>query len=414
MCNVDINSLISPMLTEEELYERMLRLPENYLVGQNVSKTERLMMLDDIYNMYIPSSMSTEIYTKMYLSVIRALRKKCSKESIQLRNNNARIIRGLNTYQGTNAGDCFTVVGDSGIGKSCTIARVIEMIGNEVIEIEEPFFCNVIPVLQVQTPHDCSVKSLLLAILSEVDKVLGSDYYEVAIKTRATLNVLISSVSTICINHVCLLVVDEIQNVIKHRAGNTLVTSLTQLINSSGISLCMVGTPEVEEFFSIQDYLSRRTMGLKYEKLEYNQFFEEFCRLVFRYQYTIQQTEITEGIINWLYEHSGGALAIIIALWHDAQEIAILTDRVCVDMELLIETYQKRMSMVHTHVNVRVDKKRSASNKKIAHKVGMEECVAKKEDEDILIRLAERAKTNKEDVVELLLKNNITVVQITM
>ncbi len=136
--------------------------------------------------------------------------------------------------------------------------------------------------------------------------------------------------------------------------------------------------------------------------------------MVFQYQYTIQQTEITEGIINWLYEHSGGALAIVIALWHDTQEIAILNDRVCVDMELLIETYQKRMSMVHTHINARVDKKRSASNKKITHKVVMEECVAKKEDEDILIRLAERAKTNKEDVVELLLRNNITVVQIAM
>ena len=44
-------------------------------------------------------------------------------------------------------------------------------------------------------------------------------------------------------NHVGILIVDEIQNVCKSKNGKNLVGMLTQLINNSGISIAMVCTP---------------------------------------------------------------------------------------------------------------------------------------------------------------------------
>lgn len=71
---------------------------------------------------------------------------------------------------------------------------------------------------------------------------------------------LIGTVSQASLNHVGLLVVDEIQNVVDSRYGKALVSMLTQLINNSGISICMVGTPICEIFFEKEVQLARRAL----------------------------------------------------------------------------------------------------------------------------------------------------------
>ena len=37
-------------------------------------------------------------------------------------------------------------------------------------------------------------------------------------------------------------------------------------------------------------------------------------------------TEISPAIMEWLYEHSAGVISVVVALIHDAMEIAILTE----------------------------------------------------------------------------------------
>lgn len=80
-----------------------------------------------------------------------------------------------------------------------------------MIEMEEPF-CQVIPAVIVQCSFDCSVKSLLLQILRQIDMELDTYYYDMAVRARATTDMLIGSVSQIALNHIGLLVVDKIQN----------------------------------------------------------------------------------------------------------------------------------------------------------------------------------------------------------
>ena len=91
-------------------------------------------------------------------------------------------------------------------------------------------------------------------------------------------------------------------------------------------------------------------MGLHYNTLEYNDYFCNFCRTLFEYQYTKNKVEITDSIINWLYEHSNGIISVVISLFHDAQEIAILngTEKIC--KETLNLAYQKRLSMLHSYI----------------------------------------------------------------
>ena len=75
----------------------------------------------------------------------------------------------------------------------------------------------------MQCPFDSSVKGLLLEVLRKVDEVLDSKYYQNALRARATTDMLIGSVSQVALNHIGMLVVDEIQNVANSKNGKSLI-----------------------------------------------------------------------------------------------------------------------------------------------------------------------------------------------
>ena len=344
---------LPPMLSGEELKKRLEVRPA-YDEGVRLrGRAERLMSLNDIYSVYLPSVMSEEVYSKIYLAMLRSLQKKEGKLAVRQRNENGRQIRGAGAsgFQGIIGGsDSFSIIGSSGIGKSSAISRAIHAATeNKVIELENPF-CQVIPAVMVQCPFDCSVKGLLLQILREVDMELDTHYCDMAVRSRATTDMLIGNVSQIALNHIGLLVVDEIQNIVNHRQGKSLVGMLTQLINNSGISICLVGTPEAEVFFEEVDYLARRALGLRYGKSAFDNQFKELCDLLFSYQYVREESVFSDSVLRWLYEHSAGLPSALVSLIHDAQEIAILSGRELLDIEALNRAYEQRMSMMHSHI----------------------------------------------------------------
>jgi len=99
----------------------------------------------------------------------------------------------------------------------------------------------------------------------------------------------------------------------------------------------------------------------------YGEYFEDFCRKVFSYQYVKHRTEITPGIIDWLYEHSTGITSVVVSLIHDAQEIAILDGREVLNIETLNEAYTKRLEMMHAYVSIK-QKRYDTVKKKVVKK----------------------------------------------
>ena len=174
---------LPPMLSGKELISVLSVLPEYDSEIVNASAAERLMALSDIYRIYIPSKMSQEIYSKFYLALMRSLQKKCINTARQQREN-FKVIQHKSSYNGGIIGgsDSFSIIGNSGIGKSASIFRSIQLLrGNKVIEMKNPY-AKIIPILVVQTPFDSSTKGLMLEILRKIDELLGSKYYENAIR----------------------------------------------------------------------------------------------------------------------------------------------------------------------------------------------------------------------------------------
>lgn len=348
--DVNIIEYLPKMLTGESLIKELESTPSYDKEICKKSEAERLMALNDIYQIYVPNSMSIEIYSKLYLGMIRSFQKKCTKSAIRQQNLNMSNVKMNGSCGVIGGSDCFSIIGTSGIGKSTAIGKAVELLSaNGIIEIDNPYI-KVIPTILVQCPFDCSAKGLLLDILKEVDLQIGTDYFERSVKAKYTIDMLIAKVSQVMLNHVGILIVDEVQNMVHHKAGTQLVSMLTQLINSAGVSICLVGTQEVEVFFSSVNYLARRTIGLKYNSFPYDEYFKAFCEELFKYQYTKNKSYLTDDVIRWLYEHSGGTLALVVTIFHNAQEISILNGTEILDMSALKEAYEQRMSMMQDFI----------------------------------------------------------------
>ena len=408
MDNMNLVKKLPPMLSGSELEQALTILPEYDPEITNENAATRLIALSDMYKVFIPTQMSKEIYAKMYLSLLRSLQKKESKLAVRQYSENHKGIR-QQEYSGIIGGsDSFTIIGASGIGKSSSITRAVQLLTTEeIIEIKNPY-SKIIPCVIVQTPFDSSVKGLLLEILRVVDEKLGSKYYSNALRTKSTIDMLIGAVSTVALNHIGLLVVDEIQHVVNHKHGKTLIGCLTQLINNSGISIAMVGTPESAAFFTQAMQLARRALGLQYNAMAYGKEFYILCASLFRYQYVKNTVPLDDTIVRWLYEHSNGNISTVVSLLHDAQEIAILDGSETLDLTTLRAAYQNRIAMLHPYISVPSKSQTTLAKKQ--QTIPEVEC----ETDDISIStLVLRAKNECRNVV-VFLQSYITVEVITI
>lgn len=413
---IDFTTKLPEMKSGNELISALSIIPEYDETICQQNQAVRLMALSDLYQIYIPSQMSLEIYSKLYLALLRSMQKKGTQMAIKQRYENYRAIQ-QQSYSGILGGsDSFTIIGTSGIGKSSAISRAISLITeNRIIETDKPY-TKIIPCLIVQCPFDSSVKGLLLEILRKVDEELGTDHYIHAVKSRAsTTDMLIGAVSSIALNNIGMLVVDEIQNVVNSKNGKSLIGALTQLINNSGISICMVGTPESTVFFEQAMQLARRSVGLQYTTMKYDEYFQSFCKIIFKYQFLKNRTEITAAITEWLYEHSVGVISVVVSLIHDAQEIAILTGKEVLNLDTLNEAYQQRLSLLHGYIQPSViQNKPTTKKKKTAASVRKSQTQSQPKQEGYSItEIAERAKVENLDVVKLL-KEVYTVVEVAI
>ena len=411
---IDFTTKLPEMKSGNELISALSIIPEYDETICQQNQAVRLMALSDLYQIYIPSQMSLEIYSKLYLALLRSMQKKGTQMAIKQRYENYKAIQ-QQSYSGILGGsDSFTIIGTSGIGKSSAISRAISLITeNRIIETDKPY-TKIIPCLIVQCPFDSSVKGLLLEILRKVDEELGTDHYIHAVKSRAsTTDMLIGAVSSIALNNIGMLVVDEIQNVVNSKNGKSLIGALTQLINNSGISICMVGTPESTVFFEQAMQLARRSVGLQYTTMKYDEYFQSFCKIIFKYQFLKNHTEITAAITEWLYEHSAGVISVVVSLIHDAQEIAILTGKEVLNLDTLNEAYQQRLSLLHGYIQPSVIQNKPTTKKTAASVRKSQTQSQPKQEGYSITEIAERAKAENLDVVELL-KEVYTVVEVAI
>ena len=406
----DVLKIMPEMIMGQALDDKLCILPEYDETIRQKSIPERLIALQDIYQIFIPNKMSREIYSKLYLSMLRSLQKKQSIFAVRQFNENNKMLREKSFESIIGGSDSFTIIGPSGIGKSSAISRAINILTE--IPVLNLGNTKVIACLQVQAPADSSVKGLLLEILRKADEMLQTNYHQNAMKSHPTVQMLISSCSQVALNHISILIVDEIQNVVNSKNGKMVIGTLTQLINNSGVSICMVGTPESTVFFDQAMMLARRSLGLNYTMMEYGEEFREFCEVILGYCYVHKLPQVDEPMLVWLYNHSSGNASVVVGLIHDAQEIAILEGLERLDVSTLNIAFEKRMTMLHDYLTPKSTKSNPVKKRKSELPDVVEEhCAA---DLISIYQVSMNAKEFQNDIFEELTRNGIPILEVAI
>lgn len=417
----NLSEKIPPMLMGKELEQRLTYLPDYNPNICNADAGARLVALNRLSEIYIPSQMTYEIYSKIYLSMVHSLGKKQTIDSVKQGNENHKRIQGLGYHSILGGSDSFSIIGKSGIGKSTAIAKSIELAGGmEIITLKNPY-TNIIPFVNIQCPHDCSIKGLLLSILGSVDMSIGTSYREAAIQVKASIDILISMVAQISLNHILVIIVDECQNICRNKNGVNLVSAMTQLINSSGISICLVGLPETEDLFQREMHLARRSIGLSYLESPFDDYFIRFCKTVYSYQYVSNPSLITPEIIETLYQCSNGVIGLVVSLLIESQQMAILSGgKEELTKEVILNTFHKRMKNLQNFIETEPIKVSQTSTlPKAKNVIEKPKGIAESKDKTIIPsisikELVKRAKEENADIVELLKDSDIQIMEVAL
>ena len=321
-----MNSIVSqlnPYYSGEELLNKLTVLPEyNYKAA---TLPERMTALLDIYKIFIPNSTTVDIYNRLYLALLNSLDKKNQLFETSLTNDNFRTIKGYKRYGIIGGIESFKITGTAGLGKTSNIHRCADVIAENLILKSDDPYKEIIPILFVECVADGSFKSLLYSILQEVDAKLGTSYFIANKHVTTTVDVLLAAVSNVLINHVALLVIDEIERVANDsKRGETLINYLTQLVNQSNVAICFVGNESANRYFTTKEYMSRRTTGVSIQKMGYDENFYMFLSTLFKYQYTKERVELTPELARTIYKLTNGAPSMIVSLFVETQRSVIL------------------------------------------------------------------------------------------
>ncbi|WP_145410814.1 AAA family ATPase [Paenibacillus xylanexedens] len=187
--------------------------------------------------------------------------------------------------------------------------------------------------LKVECPYNKSVGTFCKIFYFEVDKLLGSQFYERFAEKPGTIDKLvIRMISTVAQVNLGVLVIDEIQRIQKAYSGgeDNMIDFITQLVNTLGVPVILIGSFKALYLFKDSLANTRKCLPNGYaenisgymlkDSWEWNHFIENLWDL----QYTKTYTEITQEIKNKMHYYSMGIPDIAVKLFMHVQSRIIV------------------------------------------------------------------------------------------
>ncbi|MBP1763250.1 MAG: TniB protein [Firmicutes bacterium] len=231
-------------------------------------------------------------------------------------------------YQYRQTGRSFSLIGTSGVGKSTAIERILltypQVIKHSYYE-GEPLPYNQLVWLKLNCPHDGNLKGLCLSFFNAVDAILKTDYYKAYCKSKAGIDSLIESMARVAALHsLGILVVDEIQNLNVAKSGGAIkmLNYFTQLIESIGLPVLLIGTPEAAKILQQKFRQQRRMLGqgnFTWNPLAKGEEWDKFVEALMKYQWTEEIVPYSEEISQTLHDRSMGILDVAVKMYQLAQ-----------------------------------------------------------------------------------------------
>lgn len=226
----------------------------------------------------------------------------------------------------------FTVVGMSGVGKSRTILRILNLypqIINHIKYLEKAFTLRQLVWLKIECPQNGSRIALCKSFLRAVDAILKTDYY----MESGSVEDYLEALATVAQNHYLgILVIDEIQRLRLAKSGDDkqMLNFFVKLINEIGVPVVLVGTYKAISVISTEFAQMRRGAGqsgdLVWHRMEKDEQWDLLTETLWKHQYTKTKTPLNQKLKDALYEESQGITDFAVKIYGFAQRRAMDTE----------------------------------------------------------------------------------------
>lgn len=210
----------------------------------------------------------------------------------------------------------FAILGVSGQGKTTAIESSL-LLYPQVIHHntynENPFIRKQLVWLKLNCPFDGSLKGLCFNFFQSIDSHLGTNYFHKFSSKGSSVDMY------------------EIQNLsfLKSGGAEKMLNYFTQLINTIGVPVVLIGTFKAMRLLSGSFSQARRSTGqgdMIMDRLMEGEEWDYFLNGLWRYQWTAQSTPLKAPLMKKMYELSQGIVDIAVKLYMLAQWQAIDED----------------------------------------------------------------------------------------
>lgn len=269
----------------------------------------------------------------------------------------------------TSAG--FALVGISGIGKSSSLLRILQMYPQVILhrkyqgkDMPAPYQ---IVWLKMDCPHDGSIRGLCLNFLLAADSLVGTKYYKknVTKNPDELLPLMAQAAAVHCLG---VLVIDEIQNLqeAKDDRAAQMLNFFVQLVNTIGLPVILVGTYKALPALNGEFRNARRNSGQGDAAWHHFKKDEEWTWLLqglWKYQWTDKKAELNQEFIDIMYDESQGISDIAIKLFMLTQWRALDKELEQITPELIRSVAKDRLTLIRPALEaLRSGKKKQIQN----------------------------------------------------
>lgn len=252
----------------------------------------------------------------------------------------------------TSAG--FALIGISGIGKSSSLLRILQMYPQVILHLEYQGKAMPAPYqivwLKMDCPHDGSIRGLCLNFLLAVDSLVGTKYY----KKNTTKNpdellpIMAQAAAVHCLG---VLVIDEIQNLqeAKDDRAAQMLNFFVQLVNTIGLPVILVGTYKALPALNGEFRNARRNSGqgdATWHHFNKDDEWEWLLQGLWKYQWTGAMAELDQTFIDVMYDESQGISDIAIKLFMLTQWRALDKEMDRITPELIRSVAKDRLTLI--------------------------------------------------------------------
>lgn len=349
------------LLTSQEVISKLAFYPDYDVSERSIESHYRIHMINRLFQIFQPLPMSIELESKISRAVRQGYisRNPFSQQNARDYYRDFAIINNINSAvnsQTLQMAYGFSFIGISGLGKTSSLERVLGMYP-QVITHSHYKGINMsayqVVWIKLECPFDSSVKGLLTDFFATVDRLLGTNYHEKVLRTRPTTDIMISIMNLVVRNiSLGMLIIDEIQNLSLAKSGGSekMLNLFVNLMNSVGVFVLLVGTPAVLGILKSKLRLARRSIGqggdMLCERMVKDKVWDLLVNSIWRYQWTMKESKLTQEIIDTLYAETQGIPDLLKKVYGISQVYAITSCKEEITPSLIRQVSRENLKLV--------------------------------------------------------------------